>query len=126
LGACKSIFGLVVFGWGVFFECSFEWLLFLNGWQYYVVMDVQVPLPVIIAKEGEWFVASCPVLDIATQGKTEKEVKEMMEDLINDYFKDPDTPKPEMKTIMSVSLTNIPVKVPEGVLHKKASSTSTA
>jgi len=54
-------------------------------------MKMQVPLPVVISKEGKWFVASCPVLDIATQGKTEKEVRENMEDLINDYFNDPDT-----------------------------------
>jgi len=49
---------------------------------------MEIPLPVVIAKEGEWFVAACP--------------------------------------IMQVSLTNIPVEVPEGVLHGKASSSSTA
>ena len=54
---------------------------------------MEIPLPVVIAKEGKWFVASCPVLDIATQGETEQEIKEMSEDLINDYFKDPDTLK---------------------------------
>jgi len=42
---------------------------------------------VLFAREGKWFVASCPTLDIATQGLTEKEVKENMEDLINDYFR---------------------------------------
>jgi len=52
-------------------------------------------LPFIIMKEDGWFVAECPVLDISTQGKTEKEVRENMEDLIDDYFKDPDTVKPE-------------------------------
>lgn len=83
---------------------------------------MKIPLPVVIAKEGEWFVASCPVLDIATQGRTEKEVKEMMEDLVNEYFKDPDTPKPEIKAMMSISLTNIPVDIPEGVFHSKSSS----
>lgn len=62
-------------------------------------MKVQIPLPVIMAREGKWFVASCPVLDIATQGKTEREAKDMIADLINEYFKDPDTPKPEIKTI---------------------------
>jgi predicted RNase H-like HicB family nuclease len=36
-------------------------------------------------------------LDIATQGKTEKEVKENMADLINDYLNDPDTQKPSME-----------------------------
>jgi predicted RNase H-like HicB family nuclease len=51
-------------------------------------MKMQVPLPVVIAKEDKWFVASCPILDVDTQGKTEKEVKENMEDLINDYFND--------------------------------------
>ena len=85
---------------------------------------MQIPLPIVIAKEGKWFVASCPVLDIATQGRTEDEVKDMMEDIINDYFKDPDTPKPELKSIMHVSLTNIPVNIPEGVLHNKTSSSS--
>ena len=89
-------------------------------------MNVQVPLPILIAKENKWFVASCPILDIATQGKTEKEVKENMADLINDYLNDPDTPKPSMEDLMSLSLTNIPVKVPEGVLHRKASTTVTA
>lgn len=81
---------------------------------------MKIPLPVVITKEGRWFVASCPVLDLATQGKTEEEVKENMEDLISDYFKDPDTPKPEISTIMSISLTNISVDIPEGVLHRKA------
>lgn len=80
---------------------------------------MQIPLPVVISKEGEWFVISCPVLDLATQGKTEQEAKEMMEDLINDYFKDPDTPKPQLKNIMKVSLTNIPVDIPEALLNDK-------
>jgi hypothetical protein len=81
-------------------------------------MTIQVPLPILITKENKWFVASCPILDIATQGKTEKEV--------NDYLNDPDTQKPSMEDLMSFSLTNIPVKVPEGVIHRKASTTIAA
>lgn len=46
-----------------------------------------------LTTEGKWFVAECPVLHIATQGKTEKEVKENMQDLIEEYLDDPDTPK---------------------------------
>jgi hypothetical protein len=61
-------------------------------------------------------------LDIATQGKTEKEVKENMADLINEYLSDPDTKKPSLEDLMSLSLTNIPVKIPEGVLRRKAST----
>jgi len=81
-----------------------------------------MPLPVILTKEGKWFVAACPVLDIATQGKTEKEVKENMEDLMNEYLKDSDTPKPKIEAIMSVSLINLPVNIPKGVLHSKTTT----
>jgi predicted RNase H-like HicB family nuclease len=87
-------------------------------------LKITVPLPVFIAREGKWFVASCPLLDIATQGKTEEEVKSNMEDLIEEYFDDPDTPKPEIKSIMSVSLTNIPIDIPEGIVHGRKTSTT--
>jgi len=89
-------------------------------------MTVQVPLPIIISKENQWFVASCPLLDIATQGKTEKVAKEKMTDLINEYLNDPDTQKPSMEDLMSLSLTNIAVKIPEEILHGKASTTVAA
>jgi len=89
-------------------------------------MSVQVPLPILITKENKWFVASCLILDIATQGKTEKEVKENMADLISEYLSDPDTTKPSLEDLMSLSLTNIPVKIPEGVLRGKASTTAAA
>lgn len=62
-------------------------------------MSVELPFPVIISKEGNWFVASCPLLDIATQGKFEDEVKENMVDLINDYLCDPDTAKPSLEDL---------------------------
>ena len=45
-----------------------------------LTMSVELPFPIIIAKEGKWFVASCPLLDIATQGKSEEEVKANMAD----------------------------------------------
>jgi len=44
--------------------------------------NTQISFPVIIMKEGKWFVASCPTLDIGTQGETEQEAKENMKDLI--------------------------------------------
>jgi predicted RNase H-like HicB family nuclease len=89
-------------------------------------MTTQVPFPILITKEGKWFVASCPILEIATQGKTEKEVKENMTELINEYLNDPDTPKPSLDDLMSLSLANVPVKIPEGVLHRKASTDAAA
>ena len=72
-----------------------------------------VSLPILISKEGKWFVACCPLLDIATQGTTEEEVKKNMEDLINEYLEDPDTQKPGLETIMSssVTMTSIPIRI---------------
>lgn len=86
-----------------------------------------IPLPVIITKEGKWFVACCPLLDLATQGKTEEEVKENMKDLIDEYMRDPDTPKPEIEAAMSasVTMTTIPVKI-KGVYHSKTSPPAAA
>ena len=89
-------------------------------------MTVQLPVPILLTREGKWFVASCPILDIATQGRTEREVKENLADLINEYLRDPDTTKPSMDDLMSLSLANIPVRIPEGVLHRKASTATTA
>jgi len=67
-------------------------------------MTLQVPVPVILAKEGKWFVASCPILDIATQGRTEKEVKEDLAALIGEYLRDPDTAKHSLRPPPQVSL----------------------
>lgn len=57
--------------------------------------------------------ACCPMLDIATQGRTEEEVKENMVDLIEEYMEDPDTQKPDWETIIStsVTMTSVPVKL---------------
>jgi predicted RNase H-like HicB family nuclease len=88
-------------------------------------MTVQVPVPILLTKEGKWFVASCPILDIATQGRTEREVKDNLEHLIYEYLRDPDTAKPSLNDLMSLSLANIPVRIPEGVLHSKASTATT-
>ncbi|MBU2100608.1 type II toxin-antitoxin system HicB family antitoxin [Candidatus Micrarchaeota archaeon] len=78
-------------------------------------------LPVFLSREGKWFTAACPLLGIATQGKTEKEVKENMQELIEEYFNDPDTKKPSIKTIQKVyaSVINVPIEL--GVHYSRAS-----
>jgi len=47
-----------------------------------------------LAKEGRWFVASRPILDIAAQGRTEREAKDNLAALISEYLRDPDPAKP--------------------------------
>ena len=88
--------------------------------------EIQILLPAVITREGNWFVASCPLIDVATQGETEEEVKENMGDLISDFMNDPDTQKPELSALMTTSLTNIPVRIPERMLHGKAQALTTA
>ena len=90
-------------------------------------MDI-ISFPVLTSKEGKWFVACCPLLDIATQGRTEEEVKENLEDLIEEYMEDPDTQKPDFETIMStsVTMTSIPVKIRSVYHATKTSPAATA
>jgi len=52
-------------------------------------MTLRVPIPVLLTKEGTWFVASCPILDIVTQEKTEREIKENLANLIDEYLPQP-------------------------------------
>lgn len=80
---------------------------------------ISFPFPVFIAKEGRWFVAECPVLSIATQGKTEKEVKENMKDLIKEYFADPDTAKIKARDFDASSFTYISALIPKSLLYGK-------
>ncbi|OGW48254.1 MAG: hypothetical protein A2Y66_02745 [Nitrospirae bacterium RBG_13_41_22] len=37
--------------------------------------SLQYKLPVSIKKKGRWYIASCPILDVCTQGETEKKAK---------------------------------------------------
>ncbi len=74
--------------------------------------EIEISLPIIIMKEDKWFVASCPPLDIATQGESEQEARENLADLIDEYLSDEDTPKPEL-SIKMASLSYIFAKVPK-------------
>jgi predicted RNase H-like HicB family nuclease len=54
---------------------------------------IQFPFIVFITTEGKWFISECPLFNIATQGRTEKEAKENIKDLIVEYLKDSDISK---------------------------------
>lgn len=86
---------------------------------------VRVPWPVVVMKEGKWYVASCPPLGIATQGKTTKEVKENMDELIMEYLQDPDTPKPKIG-VRVVQVIKILTTVPRSVLNVKHAASANA
>ena len=70
-------------------------------------MSEKMPFPILITKEGKWGIASCPVLDLATQGRTEKEANANMAKLIEEYLNDSDIVKPSLDELTSFSFTNI-------------------
>ena len=75
------------------------------------------PFPILISREGRWYVSACPALGIATQGKTEKEVRDNMRELIAQYVDDPDTLKPNPQLLYSTSLTYVAVPIADTLIH---------
>ena len=59
----------------------------------------QVLFPIVVTKRGNGLLLYAQFVNIATQDKTEAEVKENMADLINDYMTDPDTVKPSHRSL---------------------------
>lgn len=83
-----------------------------------------VPLPVIMETGKKSVAAWCPILDIATQGKDEREARKNMEELITWYFEDEDTTKPSFESVseMSISITNVPVSISSHSVCKNEAS----
>ncbi|MBA7538768.1 hypothetical protein ES705_31045 [subsurface metagenome] len=50
------------------------------------IFDFEFKILVNIFKENDFYIAYSPVLQIATQGKTEKEVKKRFEERLNIFF----------------------------------------
>jgi predicted RNase H-like HicB family nuclease len=49
---------------------------------------IKVSLPVIFFREGKYFIARCPILDLAAQGKTYEEAGKRFEYLVDIFFKE--------------------------------------
>ena len=47
-----------------------------------VQVKMELRIPVEIKKKDKWFIASCPVLDVVTQGKTENSAKRNLGDAL--------------------------------------------
>ncbi len=43
----------------------------------------------IVWREGEWFIAQCLEVDVASQGRTEKEAIENLREALELYFEEP-------------------------------------
>jgi predicted RNase H-like HicB family nuclease len=49
-------------------------------------VNIQFSLPVSIFKEGKYFVAYTPILDLSTSGKSYEEVKKRFEEVVKIFF----------------------------------------
>jgi len=49
-------------------------------------IDFIMKLPLKLEKKGEWFISSCPIIDVYSQGKTAKEAKENIIDAVSLFF----------------------------------------
>jgi predicted RNase H-like HicB family nuclease len=65
----------------------------------------------IIEREGDWFVALCPELDIASQGKTVEEARTNLIEAIELFFEAADVSEIESRLHTEVFVTRMDVAV---------------
>ena len=65
----------------------------------------------IIEREGEWFVALCPELDIASQGKTVEEARTNLIEAIELFFEVAEASEIESRLHTEVFVTQMEVAV---------------
>lgn len=65
----------------------------------------------IIEREGDWFVALCPELDIASQGKTVEEARANLIEAIELFFEAADASEIESRLHTEVFVTRMEVAV---------------
>ena len=66
-------------------------------------------LNVLLWREGKWFVARCLEVEVASQGKTEKEALENIQEALELYFEDEKLPLP--KAFPEVKLFSVSPKI---------------
>ncbi|MCP8321652.1 MAG: type II toxin-antitoxin system HicB family antitoxin [archaeon] len=55
----------------------------------------ELELSAVLTKEGRWYVALCPELDVASQGKSIEEALKNLKEAIELYLEDEDAKMPE-------------------------------
>ena len=49
-------------------------------------VEFRITLPIKITKKKKWFVASCPILDVHSQGETETKARNNLKDALSLFF----------------------------------------
>ena len=82
--------------------------------------STQMQFPAVITKEGKYYVAHCPELDVASQGKTVEEALQNLKEAIELYLEDEDAEVPER--LMTPLVTSVEVETSEAPGHVRPRS----
>ena len=61
----------------------------------------------VVSKEGKWYVAHCPELEIASQGKSVESTLENLREAIELYLEDEDAKVPEVNYRPMVTIVKV-------------------
>lgn len=84
-------------------------------------MEKIISVPFVVFKSptgSNWYIASCPVLDISTQGKTYEEAVKNIREAIELYMEDEHTEKPTQESLESLRAGFLTAKVRGVDYHK--------
>ena len=73
--------------------------------------DMRRQLTAIIEREGEWYVALCPELDIASQGTTVEEARENLREALELFFETASAEEVKARMREEVYVTQVEVAV---------------
>ena len=68
-------------------------------------------LTAVIAREGDWYVALCPELDIASQGDTVESARLNLAEALSLFFEEASAEEIERRTAGEVYVTSVEVAV---------------
>jgi len=68
-------------------------------------------LTAVIEREGDWYVALCPELDIASQGKTVEEARENLREALELFFETASDEEVKQRLREEVYVTRVEVAV---------------
>jgi predicted RNase H-like HicB family nuclease len=78
-------------------------------------MQSQLEFSTVVTKDGKWYVALCPELDIASQGKSIEDALKNLKEAVELYLEDEDAKLPEAGYRPIVTIVRV-------ALNEKASS----
>ena len=84
-------------------------------------MEKQTSVPFVVFKSpsgSDWYIATCPLLDVSTQGKTYEEAVKNIKEAIELYMEDQDTDQPTTDAIESFRAGFVFVKTNGDNYHK--------